>query len=78
MRAKQDKETSGDHLAKMISMSGFKFAVSFLFNSATEAMAAATRGARGNGFKYIVDNSTFQALLSKRKPGVVNDEREPE
>ena len=42
MRAEQDKETSGDHLA----MSGFKFAVSFLFNSATEAMAKATRRAR--------------------------------
>ena len=42
MRAEQDKETSGDHLAMMTSMSGFKFAVSFLFNSATEAMATAT------------------------------------
>ena len=42
----QDKETSGDHLAMMTSMSGFKFAVSFLFNSATEAMARATRRAR--------------------------------
>ena len=37
MRAEQDKETSEDHLAMMTSMSGFKFAVSFLFNSATEA-----------------------------------------
>ena len=46
MRAEQDKKTSGDHLAKMIYMSGFKFEVSFLFNSATEVMAAATRGAR--------------------------------
>ena len=47
MRAEQDKETSGDHLAAMmISMSGIKFAVSFLFNSATEAMATATRRAR--------------------------------
>ena len=46
MGAQQDKETSGDHLAKMTSMSGFKFAVSFLFNSATEAMATATRRAR--------------------------------
>ena len=44
MRAEQDKKTSGDHLAMM--MSGFKFAVSFLFNSATEAMATATRRAR--------------------------------
>ena len=42
MRAEEDKETSGDHLAMMTSMSGFKFAVSFLFNSATEAMATAT------------------------------------
>ena len=33
MRAEQDKETSGDHLAKMTSMSGFKFAVFSLFNS---------------------------------------------
>ena len=39
MRAEQDKETSGVHLAMMTSMSGFKFAVSFLFNAATEAMA---------------------------------------
>jgi len=46
MRAEQDKETSGDHLAMMTSMSGFKFAVSFLFNLATEAMATATRRAR--------------------------------
>ena len=46
MRAEQDKETSGDHLAMMTSMSGFKFAVSLLFNSATEAMATATRRAR--------------------------------
>ena len=45
MRAEQDKETSGVHLAMMTSMSGFKFAVSFLFNSATEAMATATRRA---------------------------------
>ena len=45
MRAEQDKETSGDNLAMMTSMSGFKFAVSFLFNSATEAMATATRRA---------------------------------
>ena len=41
-----DVMTSGDHLAMMTSMSGFKFAVSFLFNSATEAMATATRRAR--------------------------------
>ena len=41
MRAEQDKET-----AMMTSMSGFKFAVSLLFNSATEAMATATRRAR--------------------------------
>ena len=33
-------------LAMMTSMSGFKFAVSFLFNSATEAMVTATRRAR--------------------------------
>ena len=46
MQAEQDKETSGDHLATMTSMSGFKFAVSFLFNSATEVMATATRRAR--------------------------------
>ena len=46
MRAEQDKEMSGDHLAMMTSMSGFQFAVSFLFNSATEAMATATRRAR--------------------------------
>ena len=45
MQAEQDKETSGDHLAMMTSMSGFKLAVSFLFNSATEAMATATRRA---------------------------------
>ena len=45
MRAEQDKETSGDHLAMMTFMSGFKLAVSFLFNSATEAMATATRRA---------------------------------
>ena len=45
MRAEQDKEKSGDHLAMMTSMSGFKFAVFFLFNSATEAMATATRRA---------------------------------
>ena len=44
MRVEQDKKTS-DHLAMMTSMSGFKFAVSFLFNSATEAMATATRRA---------------------------------
>ena len=43
MRVEQDKETSGDHLAMMTSMSGFKFAVSFRFNSAIEAMATATR-----------------------------------
>ena len=46
MQAEQDKEMSGDHLAVMTSMSGFKFAVSFLFSSATEAMATATRRAR--------------------------------
>ena len=46
MRAEQDKETSGVHLAMMTSMSGFKLEVSFLFNSATEAMATATRRAR--------------------------------
>ena len=38
MRAEQDKETSGVHLAMMTSMSGFKLAVSFLFNWATEAI----------------------------------------
>ena len=43
MRVEQDKETS-DHLAMMTSMSGFKFVISFLFNSA-EAMATATRRA---------------------------------
>ena len=43
MRAEQDKETSGDHLAMMTSMSGFKLAVSFLFNSATEG---------GYGYSY--------------------------
>ena len=46
MQVEQGKEKSGDHLAMMPSMSGFKFAVSFLFNSATEAMATATRRAR--------------------------------
>ena len=45
MQVEQDKETSGDHMAMMRSMSGFKFGVSFLFNSATEAMATATRRA---------------------------------
>ena len=45
MRAEQDKETSGVHLAMMTSLSGFKLTVSFLFNSATEAMATATRRA---------------------------------
>ena len=60
MRAEQDKETPGDHLAMMTSMSVFKFAVSFLFNSATEAMAP-----WGNCFKLIVNNSTFQALQAR-------------
>ena len=46
MRAEQDKETSGVHLAMMTAMSGFKLGVSFLFNSATEAMATVTRRAR--------------------------------
>ena len=46
MQAEQDKETSGYHLAMLTPMSGFKFAVSFLFNLATEAMATATRRAR--------------------------------
>ena len=45
MQAEQDKEASGDHLAMMTSMSGFKSAVSFHFNSATEAMATAIRRA---------------------------------
>ena len=40
------KRMSGDHLATKPSMSGFKFAVSFLFNSATEAMATAAKRAR--------------------------------
>ena len=46
MRAEQNKETSGDFLADMTSISGFKSALSFLFNSITEAMATATRRAR--------------------------------
>ena len=46
MRAEQNKETSGDFLADMTSISGFKSAVSFLFNSITEVMATATRRAR--------------------------------
>ena len=41
MRAEQNKETSGDFLADMTSISGFKSAVSFLFNSITHAMATA-------------------------------------
>ena len=66
MRAEQDKETSGVHLAMMTSMSGFKLAVSFLFNSATEAMATATRRAlEVTVFKHIVNNSTFQALQAR-------------
>ena len=46
MRAEQNKETSGDFLADMTSISGFKSAVSFLFSLITEAMATATRRAR--------------------------------
>ena len=69
MRAEQDKETSGDHLAMMTSMSGFKFAVSFLFNSATEAMATATRRAR----EVTVLSILWTIQPSKLcKPGVVN------
>ena len=75
MRAEQDKETSGDHLAMMTSMSGFKLAVSFLFNSATEAMATATRRAR----EVTVLSILWTIQPSKLcKPGVVNDEREQE
>ena len=75
MRAEQDKETSGDHLAMMTSMSGFKFAVSFLFNSATEIMATATRRAR----EVTVLSILWTIQPSKLcKPGVVNDEREQE
>merc|ERR1719507_1605965 len=46
MLAEQDKEKSGDRWAKMTSMTDSKIAVSFLFNSATEAMATATTRAR--------------------------------
>ena len=46
MVAEQDKEKSGDRWAKMTSMTDSKIAVSFLFNSATEAMATATTRAR--------------------------------
>ena len=75
MRAEQDKETSGVHLAMMTSMSGFKFAVSFLFNSATEAMATATRRAR----EVTVLSKLWTIQPSKLcKPGVVNYEREQE
>ena len=75
MRAEQDKETSGDHLAMMTSMSGLKFAVSFLFNSATEVMATATRRAR----EVTVLSILWTIQPSKLcKPGVVNDEREQE
>ena len=44
MWTEQNKETSGDFLADMTSFSGFKSAVSFLFNSITEAMATAQEG----------------------------------
>ena len=40
----KEAEQAGQQVIK--EMSGFKFAVSFLFNSATEAMATATRRAR--------------------------------
>merc|ERR1712013_487587 len=46
MLAEQDKEKSIDRWAKMTSMTDSKIAVSFLFNSATEAMATATTRAR--------------------------------
>ena len=46
MLAEQDKEKSGDRWAKMTSMTDSKIAVSFLFSSATEAMATATTRAR--------------------------------
>ena len=46
MLAEQDKEKSGDRWAKMTSMTDSKIAVSFLFNSATEAMATATTRSR--------------------------------
>ena len=41
-----EKEKLGDRWAKMTSMTDSKIAVSFLFNSATEAMATATTRAR--------------------------------
>merc|ERR1719369_1355339 len=44
--SEQHKEKSGDRWAKMTSMTDSKIAVSFLFNSATEAMATATTRAR--------------------------------
>ena len=69
MRAEQDKELSGDHLAMMTSMSGFKLAVSFLFNSATEAMATATRRARQVTVLSILLTIQPSKLC---KPGVVN------
>ena len=66
MWAEQDKETSGDHLAMMTSMSGFKFAVSFLFNSATEVMGTAS--------EVTVLSILWTLQPSKLcKPGVVND-----
>ena len=46
MQAKQDKQTSGEFLADMTSISVIKSAFSFLLNSITEAMAAATKRAR--------------------------------
>ena len=46
MQAEQDRETSGDFLADMLSISVIKSAFSFLLNSITEAMAAATKRAR--------------------------------
>ena len=42
----KERETLAEKIQKLkVPMSGFKFAVSFLFNSATEAMATATRRA---------------------------------
>ena len=63
MRAEQDKETSGVHLAMMTSMSGFKLAVSFLFNWGYGY--SYKKSPWGNCFKHIVNNSTFQALQAR-------------
>ena len=63
--AEQNKETSGDFLADMTSVSGFKSAVSFLFNSITEAMATATRMAREVtvlGILWTIQPSKFCSL----------------